>query len=114
MVLFDKAYVDFAHLADLSMREVCWGTRAKDNLQCRVVRRFQNGRQGNILRDDLIELTSDPSYTAYPVGLRRVVALVEVDGRTARDGFPDPQPHLERPDDRRSVSLPLVRPPLFD
>jgi hypothetical protein len=80
IVIFDKAYVDFAHLADLSLREVCWVTRAKDNLQYRVVRKFQHGVHGNILRDDLIVLTSGPSAKAYPVELRRVVALVEVDG----------------------------------
>jgi hypothetical protein len=81
IVIFDKAYVDFAHLADLSLREVCWVTRAKDNLQYRVVRKFQHGVHGNILRDDLIVLTSGPSAKAYPVELRRVVALVEVDGQ---------------------------------
>lgn len=80
IVIFDKAYVDFEHLADLSKREVFWVTRAKDNLQYRVVRRLQTGRFGNILRDDLIELTRTPSQQAYPVWLRRVVALVEVDG----------------------------------
>jgi hypothetical protein len=72
--------VDFAHLADLSMRAVFWITRAKDNLQCRVVRKFQNGTCGNILRDDLIALTG-PAAQHYPVELRRVTALVEVDGR---------------------------------
>ena len=80
IVIFDKAYVNFEHLADLSGREVFWVTRAKDNLQCRVGRRFQTGRFDNILRDDLIELTTPRVRTAYPVGLRRVVALVEVDG----------------------------------
>jgi hypothetical protein len=79
IVIFDKAYVDFIHLADLSMREVFWVTRAKDNLQYRVVRRLQHGRAGHILRDDLIQLTG-PARKAYPVELRRVVALVEVDG----------------------------------
>ena len=79
IVIFDKAYVDFTHLADLAMREVFWVTRAKDNLQYRVVRRLQQGRAGNILRDDLIRLTG-PARKAYPVELRRVVALVEVDG----------------------------------
>ena len=44
IVIFDKAYLDFAHLADLSKREVFWVTRAKDNLQCRVVRKLQDGR----------------------------------------------------------------------
>jgi hypothetical protein len=80
IVIFDKAYVDFAHLADLSQREVFWVTRAKDNLRARVRRQWQSGRDGHILRDDLIQLTSGPSRQAYPVELRRVVALVEVDG----------------------------------
>jgi Transposase DDE domain len=80
IVVFDKAYVDFTHLADLSARNVFWVTRAKDNLRCRVVRKFQPGVDGNLLRDDLIALTNPPVKKAYPVELRRVVALVEVDG----------------------------------
>jgi hypothetical protein len=80
IVIFDKAYVDFTHLADLSARDVFWVTRAKDNLRCRVMRKLQHGGAGNILRDDLIVLTSGPSARAYPVELRRIVALVEVDG----------------------------------
>jgi hypothetical protein len=79
IVIFDKAYVDFAHLADLAMREVWWVTRAKDNLRCRVQRKLQHGVHANILRDDLIRLTG-PARKAYPVELRRVVAEVEVDG----------------------------------
>ncbi len=81
IVIFDKAYVDFEHLADLSLREVFWVTRAKENLNCRVVRYFQQGTFGEILRDDLIELQTPVSRDAYPVELRRIVALVEVDGR---------------------------------
>jgi hypothetical protein len=81
IVIFDKAYMDFEHLADLSMREVFWVTRAKENLNYRVVRRLQAGALGKILRDDLIELQTSVSRGAYPVELRRIVALVEVDGR---------------------------------
>jgi hypothetical protein len=80
IVIFDKAYVHFDHLADLAAREVFWVTRAKDNLQCRVVRKLQAGTCGNILRDDLIRLTNPPVQKVYPVELRRVTALVEVDG----------------------------------
>ena len=79
IVIFDKAYLDFSHLAALSMREVFWVTRAKENLRYRVLRRLQDGRQGNILRDDLIQLTGPASKT-HPVELRRVVARVEVQG----------------------------------
>jgi hypothetical protein len=80
IVIFDKAYVDFDHLADLAAREVFWVTRAKDNLQARVVRKLQNGSAGNIRRDDLMVLTNPPVRKVYPVELRRVRAMVEVDG----------------------------------
>jgi len=65
IVIFDKAYLDFAHLADLSERGIFWVTRAKDNLQCRVVRKFQDGAEGNILRDDLIVLTNPAVQVVY-------------------------------------------------
>jgi hypothetical protein len=81
IVIFDKAYLDFAHLADLSQREVFWVTRARDNQQCRVVRKFQDGAKDNILRDDQIALTIPVVQAVYPVELRRVTALVEVDGK---------------------------------
>jgi len=79
IVVFDKAYVDFAHLADLAMREVFFVTRAKDGLRWRLAGKLQDGQFGNILRDDLIALTGTATKD-YPVGLRRVVALVEVEG----------------------------------
>ncbi len=79
IVIFDKAYGDFTHLADLSRREVFRVTCAKGNLRYRVVRRLQPGRAGNRLRDDLIQLTGS-ARKAYPVERRRVVAWVEVDG----------------------------------
>jgi hypothetical protein len=81
IVIFDKAYVDFAHLADLCMRMVFWVTRAKDNLGFKVVRRFQRGAVGKILRDDLIRLTTAASRKDFPELMRRIVALVEVDGK---------------------------------
>jgi hypothetical protein len=75
IVRFDKAYVDFAHLYDLLRRGIFWVTRAKDNLQCRVVKRRQWRCNGNILRDDLIVLKTAQSQAEYPEVLRRVVAL---------------------------------------
>jgi hypothetical protein len=81
IVIFDRAYLDLAHLADLSLREVSWVTRAKDDLQSRVERRLQAERVGNILRDDAIKLSVGVSRKDYPECLRRVIALVEVDGQ---------------------------------
>lgn len=54
IVIFDKAYVDFDDLADLSACDVSCVTRAEDNLQCRVVRKLQDGVAGNNPHDDLM------------------------------------------------------------
>jgi uncharacterized protein DUF4372/DDE family transposase len=107
IVIFDKAYVDFDHLADLAMREVFWVTRAKDNLEHRVVRKFQRGRVDNILADELIELTGAASHKAYPNWMRRVVALVEINGELREMVFLTNNVDLERPDHRRPLSLPV-------
>jgi IS4 transposase len=87
IVIFDKAYVDFSHLADLSMREVFWVTRAKENLNGRVERCLQHGAAGKILRDDWIQLQTPTSRQDYPVGLRRIVARVEMDGQEVEMEF---------------------------
>ncbi len=87
IVIFDKAYVWFTHLFQLAVRGVFWVTRAKGNLDCRVVKRRQRKGKGNILRDDLIELKTAASRQKYPRLLRRVVALVELDGRWQQMSF---------------------------
>ena len=87
IVIFDKAYIDFSHLADLSTREVFWVTRAKTNLKFKVVKRNQKGAKGKILRDDWIQLQSPSSSRDYPQLLRRVVARVEVDGKEVEMEF---------------------------
>lgn len=79
--VFDKAYVDFTHLLELTRREVWWVTRAKDNLQYRVVKRLNTTEHPRILADELIALTVSRSSRAYPRRLRRVVALIEVEGK---------------------------------
>lgn len=81
IVIFDKAYVDFAHLADLTMRLIFWVTRAKDNMSFGVVHRYQDGKVGKILRDDLVQLKGAKSRAAFPELMRRIVALVQVEGK---------------------------------
>lgn len=107
IVLFDKAYLDFAHLADLVLRGVFWVTRAKDNLRCRVVRQFQHGRRGPILRDDLIRF-SGPARQQYPVELRRVGATRRSGWPSAGDDLSHRPPGMERADYRRPLPLPLA------
>ena len=87
IVLFDKAYVDFDHLADLSMREVFWVTRAKDNMSYKVSRRYQDGPGRKITSDELVELQTPGPRKDYPELLRRIVARVEVDGKEVEMTF---------------------------
>ena len=80
IVIFDKAYVDFTHLGELTERGVAWVTRAKDNLRHKVVKRLRTTDNPRVLADEEIELEVLKSREAYAGRLRRVVALVEVDG----------------------------------
>jgi len=81
IVVFDKAYVDFDHLASMDHEGVFWVCRAKDNMQYRVVKTLNTTDNPRILRDEVIELVTATSRRAYTKVLRRVVALVEVDGK---------------------------------
>jgi hypothetical protein len=78
IALFDKGYIDFEHLRDLHQRGIFWVTRAKENMACTVAHRLSKP-EGKILRDEAIIL-NDLDKPA-PELMRRVVALVEVDGQ---------------------------------
>ena len=78
IVVFDKAYIDFAHLFDLLQRGVFWVTRAKDNMAAEVLQSLPVS--GRILRDELIALRNPSALADYPELMRRITALVEVDG----------------------------------
>ena len=79
IVLFDKGYVDFEHLRDLDGRGVFWVTRAKENMAYEVIKKMPRSKDEKILADEIIVLR-DPDKPA-PELMRRVVALVEVDGQ---------------------------------
>lgn len=75
IVVFDKAYVDFPHLAELDERGVSWVTRAKDNMKFRVVKNLTKGHK-NIIKDQIIKLQGKHKG----MEIRRVEAWVEIDG----------------------------------
>lgn len=87
VALFDKAYVNFGHLFELDQRGVFWVTRAKDNMSCHVCRKLLKKPAGKVLRDDLITLKTPKSKAQYPRCFRRVVMLVEVDGKEVEMTF---------------------------
>ena len=79
IAIFDKAYVHFQNLFALTERGVFWVTRAKDNLRFHVCKRCKVS--GSVLRDDEITLKTKKTKGEYPVRMRRIVALVKVDGK---------------------------------
>jgi hypothetical protein len=81
IVVFDMAYVAFAHLWALMQRKVWWVSRVRENQQFKVVKKLQRQAKDKILRDDQIRLTGAKSRQLYPGLLRRVIALVEVEGK---------------------------------
>lgn len=82
IVVFDKAYVDFRHLDDLDERGVFWVSRAKSNMQYRVVEALTTTSHSCVMRDQIIELTGTQTQKHYHGKfLRLVEARIEVDGK---------------------------------
>lgn len=81
IVVFDKAYVDYLHLFDLSQRGVYWVSRSKENMSFVVVNEHKNHKKSKIVRDDEIIFDKKSSNENYPSRLRRIEAWVEVDGK---------------------------------
>ena len=86
IVVFDKAYVDFAHLWELHERGIFWVTRAKNNMSSRVLKQLPNG--GRILKDSLVRLTVVKTRGQYhDRPLRKIDAVVTVDGKDVEMTF---------------------------
>lgn len=80
IVVFDKAYVDFDHLFEFFLREVFWVTRTKSNHQFIVIKQRKTN-DPKILADEEVVLSSQYTFlNKYPETMRRVRALVEIDG----------------------------------
>jgi len=80
IVIMDRGYLDFVHLALLEERGVFFVVRAKSNLAYQVQGTLREPK-GAILADEEIELSDPLTRQHAPARLRRVVALVEVDGQ---------------------------------
>lgn len=80
IVIFDKAYVDFSHLYDFFLRGVFWVSRTKSSHRFEVVKR-RNITDPKILADEEVVLSRQAAYEGkYPSRMRRVRALVEIEG----------------------------------
>jgi hypothetical protein len=81
IVIFDRAYVDFVHLSVLNTDGVFWVTRSKESLCFLVVKKLPKATDKRILSDELVVLKNKNSRANFLEAMRRVRALVEVDGK---------------------------------
>lgn len=79
IALFDKGFLDFEHLRDLDRRGVFWVSRAKENMDYSLVQKMPPSKNAKISRDEVIILNNQK--LPAPELMRRVVAMVEVDGQ---------------------------------
>ncbi len=86
IVTFDKAYIKFNFLHDLTTRGVFWVGKAKDNMQYKTMGQHTKPK-GNIIRDERIKLTSPQPSKDYPDEFRLIEADVVVDKKIVRMTF---------------------------
>lgn len=82
VVVFDKAYVDFHHLAVLDERGVHWVSRAKKNMVYHVKKSLTEDKK-DIIKDELVTLTGKHEGKE----IRRVEAWVVVSGKRRKMVF---------------------------
>jgi hypothetical protein len=87
IAVFDKAYTKFGDLFDLTERGIWWVGRAKDNMQYDALWGLDTTKHRRILRDEVVVLANETSRQAYPLELRLIVALVEVNGQDVEMTF---------------------------
>ena len=86
IAIFDKAYLVWAFLFDLTKREIFWVTRAKDNMDYEIVGQHA-APKGRIIRDERILLRGDKASQDYPNEFRLVEADVMVNKEMRRMTF---------------------------
>lgn len=86
IAIFDKAYVDFKHLYELMQRGVVWVTRAKNNMDYKVIKKHKI-TNSTIIKDAKIKLQGINSSKWYPEALRLIIANVEIDGKIEQIEF---------------------------
>ena len=87
IVVADKAYVDFGHFRELTAGGIAWVVRARRDTAFRVVHRLHTTDNPRILADEIVVLARPQTAEKHPEGMRRIRALVEIDGKDRKMEF---------------------------
>lgn len=86
VLLADRAYVDLAFLHGLTKRGVSFVLREKENMRFDVLEERQH-KDPRIISDQTVRMSHETSHNKYPEIMRRVTAIVEVDGKDVEMTF---------------------------
>ena len=87
IVVADKAYVDFRHFRELTEDGIVWVVRARRDTAFRAVRSLHTTVNPRILADEVVVLARVETAKKHPEGMRRIRALVEIDGKDRKMEF---------------------------
>ena len=78
----DKGYIDFDFLRQINDDKAFFVTRAKDNMDCRLIRQHSEANKKGVVADELVELKGYYTAQDYPKHLR---LIHYVDWETAKE-----------------------------
>ena len=81
IMVADKAYSDFRHFRELTAKGIVWVVRARRDTAFQVVRSLHTTDNPRILADEVVVLARPQTADKHPEGMRRIRALVEIDGK---------------------------------
>ena len=87
IVVADKAYVDFRHFRELTADGIVWVVRARRDTAFRTVRSLHTTGNPRILADEVVVLAREETAKKHPEGMRRIRAVVEIDGKDRKMEF---------------------------
>jgi Transposase DDE domain/Domain of unknown function (DUF4372) len=75
IISFDRAYIDFKFLFSLTQRRIWFVTRAKKNLDYRVIGQHLPPKNKNVIADLVIQLQGPKTQELYPQNLRLIIFI---------------------------------------
>ena len=84
ILVMDRGYVDFKWLKSLDDRGVFFVTRAKDNMDYKVIGQHANNDRSDVISDEIIELQGTGTWEKYPKRLRLVTVRDKETGKILR------------------------------
>ena len=75
IVSMDRAYIDYKFLYSLDQKGVFFVTRAKKNIDCKIVGQHEPPKNKNVIADVIIEFNNPKTAENYPKRMRMIIFI---------------------------------------